>query len=208
MQIPSDEYLIYQIQSAESKARDGFHGVSQDLIISSVSKYADYSKAIGKIILYEDQSAEIILKDKKNFSILEKLTKIFEIDKFSISVSEDLGSTAPKVQKSQPKQEEPPKQTARIDKKSLFEVFSCPHLTSQEDELSRGNSPKDAYNCLFPDKICPLQLPCKEPQFLQAVGKYVDFNKHDLYVFEFLNNGKKYDLAISKTNTAVIPHKD
>lgn len=208
MQLPDDEYLIYLSESASGKTKEGgFTGVSQDIIISSILKYANYNEAIGRISI-KDNVANILFKRKESFKLLEKIYKIFDLYEFKISICENLET--PETALTSNKQNSTPQtsQNPQINRERLENIFTCPHLTAINDinntESVKGFTRDDAYNCLFKDKDCPLKLPCMEPKLKASIAPVLDFNKFDLYIFEFENHGKKYNWAISNTNSAII----
>ena len=220
--MPQDEYFIYLVESFE-KTKDGFSLSSQDLIISSINKYANTEDAIGKIITGDP--ATLIFKDRKYFNFIERITKSFSIQNFGISVSSNLtDSIKESVDQSQyiedpieePTVEEKSlQQSAKILRKGLQEVFACPHLEAKNDSLGdvlfdpsrlvKDMDWKDAYNCLFSDKQCPLKQMCMNGEFLKSIASFTDFNLYDLYLLEFENHDKKYNLAISKTQMGIVP---
>jgi len=214
-----NEYLIYLIESPQ-KTKEGFSLGSQDLVISNIDKHINAQEAIGKIIV-DDSFSLLIFKDRKYFAFIEKISKTFSIQNFSITVDSSLNMqiTTPVVEKIEEEEQvkvEPQeaKLEPRIQRQLLQDVFVCPHLQVQEssfdekiisDNMVKDMDRNDAYNCLFTDKYCPLKPMCMNTEFSHALSKFTNFENTDLYLLEFENHGKKHNLAINKTNMAVIP---
>jgi hypothetical protein len=209
------EYNIFLIESA-NKTRDGFSGVSQDLIISGLNQKLKGDTFVGKMI-EDGDSFKLIFKDSKHLNLLEKISRTLKISNFNISVSPEMLAGEEVLEpiaenitvNSVTTIEEAPKsQETRIFRRPLDQIFPCPFLSSNPSELGifnsehiKGYNAKDAYNCLFDHEglKCPLKSICKEQQFMSAVTQSLDIENYDAFIFDFVNNDREMSLVIDKT---------
>lgn len=234
-------FLLLQENIQETK--DGPKLESSDLIIVTSRKNIKTQNLIG-VLTVDHRLATVTFRKASYFTYLEKIEKIFNIDKFTVTINTDLESnkrettvknkvepesqklntlnedevfgTPTVIQNPNPVREEPvvedtikneisplepssnQKTEARICTKHLNQIFACPYLVDEDKDTTQ------AFNCLLPNKQCPMVVQCKKPVFFPVLQSHLDFEEYDFYRFDFENNSSEYSLGVTQNGSMTL----